>query len=302
MADGGRSDIPRVALLKNVRAAFHVHSEWSYDAKLALGELAALFRRHRFDVVFMCKHDRGFSAERLQAYAAACASASSAGTLLVPGIEYADADDLVYVPVWGKAPFLGEGVPTGRLLEAVAEHDGVSVLAHPRRRNASQSVDPAWLELLTGVEIWTRKWDGWAPNERACTWAEDAGLVGVAALDLHGAHQIFPLAMELELTAPLSAEACVDALRRGRCHAVIGKLPAAPLTRGACARGARRRAAARARLAWRAPRPRTPRSRALSSRPPPVAAGAAQPASVTRVARRRWRSPQQWRSAPRARG
>ena len=47
-----------------VKAAFHVHSEWSYDAKLPLADIAALFRRHHFDVVFMCEHDRGFSAER----------------------------------------------------------------------------------------------------------------------------------------------------------------------------------------------------------------------------------------------
>jgi hypothetical protein len=222
-----------------IKAAFHVHSEWSYDAKLTLGEVAALFRRHRYDAVFMCEHDRGFGAERLNAYMVACKQAGLPTPLLVPGIEYADADDRVHIAVWGAVPFLGEGVPTTRLLQAVAEHDGVSVLAHPRRRDAWQIVDPDWLQLCTGIEIWTRKWDGWAPNKRACEWAADAGLVGVAALDLHGANQIFPLAMELEIAAPLSVDACVDALRLGHCHAVIGSLPAARLTRGGLASTAR---------------------------------------------------------------
>lgn len=236
MADGGRSDVPQAAaLMSTVKAALHVHSEWSYDAKLTLGEVAALFGRHGYDAVFMCEHDRGFSAERLQAYVAACAQASIGGPVLVPGIEYADAEDRIHVPVWGMESFVGEGLPTTRLLQAVAEHDGVSVLAHPRRRDAWEIVDPDWLGLCAGIEIWTRKWDGWAPNRRACAWAADAGLVGVAALDLHSPGQMFPLAMELEIATALSVDACVDALRQGRCHATIGGLPAAPLTRGGLA-------------------------------------------------------------------
>jgi hypothetical protein len=240
MADSGRSNVPKAALLRTVKAAFHVHSEWSYDAKLTLAEVAGLFGRHGYDAVFMCEHDRGFSAERLRAYVTACAQASVEGPVLVPGIEYADADDRVHVPVWGTEPFLGEGLPTTRLLQEVAEHNGASVLAHPRRRDAWEIVDPDWLRLCTGIEIWTRKWDGWAPNRRACEWAADAGLVGVAALDLHNPGQLFPLAMELEIaTTTLSVGACVDALRKGNCRAMIGGLPAAPLTRGGLASAAR---------------------------------------------------------------
>jgi len=226
--------------MSTIRAAVHVHSEWSYDAHLTLGEIADLFRRHRYDAVFMCEHDRGFSIERLDAYAAACESASPAGgPLLIPGIEYADPDDRVHVPTWGSMPFLGEGVPTTRLLQTIAEHEGVSVLAHPRRRDAWKIVDPEWLALCTGVEIWTRKWDGWAPNPRACEWLADAGLVGVAALDLHRPGQMFPLAMELELNGPLSVQACVDAFRLGNCRALIGRLPVAPLTQDGLASAAR---------------------------------------------------------------
>jgi len=225
--------------LRRIKAAFHVHSDWSYDGRLTLEEVAALFTRHRYDAVFMCEHDRGFSSERLRAYVAQCESASSPGALLVPGIEYADEADVVHVPVWGDVPFLGEGVPTARLLEHVAGHDGASVLAHPRRRDAWKTVDRDWLALCTGIEVWTRKWDGWAPNQRACEWAAEIGLVGVTALDLHGSHQMFPLAMELELAAPVSVEACVDAFRQRRCRAVIGGLPVAPLTKGRMASLAR---------------------------------------------------------------
>ncbi len=229
---------------RTVRAAFHVHSEWSYDARLALEEIAALFRKERCDAVFMCEHDRGFDAARLQEYVAACAAASVAGPLLVPGIEYADPHDRVHVPVWGAVPFLGESTPTTELLRAVAAHDGAAVLAHPVRRDAWRAFEREWLELSAGIEIWTRKWDGWAPNPRACRLAQEHGLVGMAALDLHRPGQMFPLTMELQIDAPgdedpLSVEACVAALREGRCQALIGGRPVAPLTHGGLGAAAR---------------------------------------------------------------
>jgi hypothetical protein len=225
--------------VSTIRAAFHVHSEWSYDARLPLRELSSLLGANGYQAVFMCEHDRGFSAGRLRAYEEECAAASAYGALLVPGIEYADERDRVHVPVWGEVPFLGEGVPTRRLLEQVDAEGGVSVLAHPVRRDAWQLVEPEWLRLCTGIEIWTRKWDGWAPNPRACRWAAEAGLVGIAALDLHLARQTFPLAMELELDGPPGVAQCVQALRQGRCRALIAGRPAAPLTKGALGASAR---------------------------------------------------------------
>lgn len=218
--------------MRTIRAAFHAHSEWSYDAKLTLREVAALFRRNGYDAVFMCEHDRGFTPARLREYAAECARESVGGPLLIPGIEYADADDRVHVPVWGDVPFLGEGVPTGQLLSQVRAHGGASVLAHPARRDAWEVFEADWLAQCTGIEVWTRKWDGWAPNPRAYGWAVDYGLVGIAALDLHLARQTFPLAMELEIASPLCAQACVEALSRGRARAMIGRIPAERLSRG----------------------------------------------------------------------
>jgi hypothetical protein len=217
---------------RTITAAFHVHSEWSYDAEIPLSEIAALFHDKQCDAVFMCEHDRGFSQDRLDDYTRACEQAGLAGPLLVPGIEYADPEDRVHVPVWGPVPFLGEEVPTGELLRAVAAHGGAAVLAHPVRRDAWKTFVPEWLELCGGIEIWTRKWDGWAPNPRACQIAEEAGLVGFGALDLHRQHQMFPLRMELELDGALSVESCVEALRRGHCRALIGGRPVAPLTHG----------------------------------------------------------------------
>lgn len=261
------TDAPRALLKRTIKAAFHVHSEWSYDAEIPLPEIAALFAREGCEAVFMCEHDRGFDAQRLEAYVEACRDASIGGPLLVPGIEYASPDDRVHVPVWGPVPFLGEGVPTLDLLRRVDSLGGAAVLAHPVRRDAWKTFEPQLLRLACGIEVWTRKWDGWAPNQRACRMADEYGLVGVGALDLHRASQRFPLAMELDVEVAgkeaLTVEACVRALRGQHCRATIIGRPVAPLTGGAL--GGTARAVERVRRpVWR--RGRLMRERIVSAR------------------------------------
>jgi len=119
-----------------VLAACHVHSKWSYDASWSLEALSDRFSRRGSRILMMTEHDRGFSASRLEQYRAACAQASSDKILVVPGIEYSDATNRTHVLVWGNIPFLGEGLPTGEMLEAARAANGLAVLAHPSRQDA----------------------------------------------------------------------------------------------------------------------------------------------------------------------
>ena len=64
--------------MRTIRAAAHVHSDWSYDASWPLPDLARAFARRGYDVVLTAEHDRGFDAERWAAYRMTCAAASSA--------------------------------------------------------------------------------------------------------------------------------------------------------------------------------------------------------------------------------
>jgi hypothetical protein len=221
-------------MTRQLRGAVHVHSSWSYDAKVPLDELARAFAKRGYDVVFMCEHDRGFSASQWSDYQAACAEASGNGVLLVPGIEYADPEDRVHIPVWGCAPFLGEGLPTTELLTEVRKAGGFAILAHPRRRDIWDAVDPAWYELLDGIEVWSRKWDGWAPNARSSDVAGDHGLVPIASLDLHRMNQFFPLSVRLEVSEPPSVESAVRALSLGRPE--ILRMPVRMVTNGIAGR------------------------------------------------------------------
>ncbi|MGZ4171243.1 MAG: PHP domain-containing protein [Solirubrobacteraceae bacterium] len=237
--------------MTTVKAAFHAHSDWSYDGRLPLPEVSRLFAAAGYDVAFMCEHDVGFTPDRKRAYDEACAEASATGALLVPGIEYGDAANRVHVPVWGPVPFLGEEQPTLRVLQAARDSGGAAVIAHPVRREAWRSITPACLELCAGIEIWTRKWDGWAPNPWAVKQAAAYGLVGAVSLDLHRASQMFPLAMELQLEGSATTETCLGALAAGRSRALVCGMPVAPLTRGAVNIALQRMERAVRRPVWR---------------------------------------------------
>jgi hypothetical protein len=173
----------------------------------------------------MTEHDRGFSAERLAEYRKACAEASSRELLVVPGIEYSDAANRVHVLVWGPVPFLGENLPTNEMLESVRSAGGVAVLAHPSRKEAWKLFDPYWAERLLGIELWNRKYDGWAPSQTSPALLESSGAVPFAGLDFHTDRQSFPLTMALELKGSLSEESIIECLRSRGCSARAMGIP-----------------------------------------------------------------------------
>jgi len=206
-------------IVKRVRAAAHIHSEWSDDASWPLERLVESFRKRRVNVLLMCEHSRGFSDVKWSQYVEACVRASTSDMLVVPGIEYNDADNVVHVPVWGDVPFLGETPDIDQVLARSDEENGIAVFAHPWRRDAWRRFDPTWAKHLTAVEIWNRKYDGWAPDRRALAYAKDLGLPGFVSLDFHTARQFFPLAMELDVKGELNRSGFEDALRAGRFEA-----------------------------------------------------------------------------------
>jgi predicted metal-dependent phosphoesterase TrpH len=219
--------------MRRVRVAAHVHSEWSYDAAWTLPDVARAFRRRGYDAILMAEHDRGFTPERWVAYQSACEAASSADMVLIPGIEYEDADNVVHIPVWGvDAPFLGAGRETLELLHTAASEGAVAVFAHPWRRAAVLRYRPEWAPLLNAVEVWNRKYDGIAPHREATALAQRELLTPFVSLDFHTSRQFFPLAMSMDVDGAADAGSLVDAIRAGRCRPEILGLSALRFTRG----------------------------------------------------------------------
>jgi len=208
-----------------VFAACHVHSQWSYDGSWSLDALSARFSLRGYRLLMMTEHDRGFTADRLKQYREACSQASSNKILVMPGIEYSDATNRVHVLVWGPVPFLGEGLPTSEMLEAVHAANGLAVLAHPSRREAWKSFEPSWADRLLGIEVWNRKYDGWAPSQTAPALLGSTGAIPFVGLDFHTERQSFPLGMALDVHEDVSEETVLDSLRSRRCYARAFRLP-----------------------------------------------------------------------------
>lgn len=239
-----------------IRAACHIHSEWSYDGKWSLKWLAEEFGRRGYRVLLITEHDRGFSPSRLEEHRNACREASSEKVLLVPGIEYSDAANQVHILAWGKLPFLGEGTDTVETLRQINAGGGVAVFAHPARRDAWRVFDPGWETFLLGMEVWNRKTDGWAPSPAACELIGKTSLLPFVGMDFHDRNQMFPLSMTLEVAGGVTEVSVMDALRAKHLRAMAFGRPLEKTLRGwrisalQTAEFCRRKAAARVR-GWR---------------------------------------------------
>lgn len=199
-----------------VLAACHVHSNLSYDGSYTLEALSDKFSRAGYRVLLITEHDRGFSPERLCQLRQLCDAASTRDLLVIPGIEYSDASNQVHILVWGDVPFLGENLPTREILHKVKEAGGVAVLAHPFRRNAWQCFEPSWGDALAGIEVWNRKYDGWAPNRIAQDLQRSVGAIPFVGLDFHTQKQFFPLAMAMDIDSTVTEQAVLDCIRARR--------------------------------------------------------------------------------------
>jgi hypothetical protein len=195
--------------------AFHLHSTWSYDGRYSLRELAERFRSRGYAGMIVSEHDQGFNPARFEAYRQECLGLSERGFVVVPAMEYSDADNRVHVVVVGPDVFLGEARPTLSLLEDARARDAYCILAHPTRRLAWQLVTPRMRSLLSGVEVWNRKTDGIGPSREGLDLQQETSLPPFFAHDFHTARQQFPFSMRLELSEP-TPEAVVAALHAGR--------------------------------------------------------------------------------------
>jgi hypothetical protein len=211
--------------LIRIRAACHVHSDWSYDGKWPLEKLAEAFSERGYQVIMMTEHDKGFDEKRRLEHREACRKASTDRILVVPGIEYSDKANCVHTLVWGDVPFPGADMDTSTVLTATSAAGGVAVMAHPSRRQAWRSFQPAWTPKLLGIEIWNRKTDGWAPSLDAAKLLEQTEVLPFVGLDFHARNQFFPLATVLEVEPPVSEASVLESLRAKRCEPEVIGMP-----------------------------------------------------------------------------
>jgi hypothetical protein len=188
-----------IMIMGRQKVVMHAHSVWSHDGRWRLERIARVYGRLGARVVMMSEHDTGFMSDRFNEYREACADAITSDCTLVPGIEYSSPDNDIHVLTWGLAHFLGDGRPVMDTLRDARDLGGVTILAHPIRRNAWQKVKPEWLTLLNGIELWNRKSDGIAWGHEALKLIRQSDLPAYVGHDFHSPRQIWPLWQSFDL-------------------------------------------------------------------------------------------------------
>ncbi|TYO83758.1 PHP domain-containing protein [Oceanicella actignis] len=207
---------------RHLPVALHVHSTWSFDGRWGLPAIARIFGALGYRAVMMTEHDSGFDPMRFSEYRDACRTASNSRCRLIPGIEYSSPDNDIHILTWGLERFLGEHRPVSQTLADVRASNGVAVFAHPARRDAWRRFDRSWIPLLSGIEIWNRKTDGFAPGADAIALWKSTGLPATVGVDFHRLRHAYPLALEIKAdpTADLEHQ-IIDALRHARHSATV---------------------------------------------------------------------------------
>jgi hypothetical protein len=172
-------------------------------------------------VVLITEHDQGFDESKRLEHREACRMASSEKILLIPGIEYSDPTNVIHLLVWGDVPFVGSGAEPERVLAAAQESGGITVFAHPSRKDAWKRFNPNWSAKILGIEFWNRKTDGWAPSKRAWPLLQMTNSIPFAGLDFHDSRQFFPMATFLETQNPISEAMVLATLRERRCRSEV---------------------------------------------------------------------------------
>lgn len=146
---------------------YHIHSNFSYDGKNSVSEIAEWARAQKLDFVIITEHDKDFTDKKFRAYFQEC-QRSSEGVELIPGIEYSfnAHGTWVHVGVFGIPFLIKNDTEFGKMeafLGKVRELGGVSVLNHPV--DIIHLIPESVLLKFDLVELWNTKYDHtYAPN------------------------------------------------------------------------------------------------------------------------------------------
>jgi hypothetical protein len=206
--------------MAHFRGVAHVHSTYSFDGHLALGDLVAFFKERGIQFVLMSEHVESLDPAKICSFISDCRSYSSDLFLLIPGIEIDALNGLFYsvqpVEPWKDYEDLARQLIAGGAMAAVS---------HPVK--LKKNIPKVMASLVEGVEIWNSRYDGkMAPNGRIvefwCLLRQHLGrrLVPLCGIDFHKKHDFTPLMFEVECER-LEREIIMAAIRAGSFRIVL---------------------------------------------------------------------------------
>jgi hypothetical protein len=200
-----------------LRGIVHVHSNFSYDGKHSLLEIAQAARSIGLDFVCMTEHSDTLDPHKVSSIAKECETLSSPDFLMIPGIEFTCLDNLHLLGI-GIKSYISSSDPV-EVSRFIQQEGGLSVIAHPMRKQ--YQMPPTLLSVVNGIEIWNVVYDGrYFPNAMALDLYSKAkisnpGLVAFLGRDLHRLRNYHETSIRLE-DCELDERMILDALRTGK--------------------------------------------------------------------------------------
>lgn len=199
-----------------VKGILHVHSNFSYDGRHSLKEIALFAKKHGYDFIGMSDHSDTYDQSKMSDLVKECRNLSTPEFLLIPGIEFTCKNNL-HLLGFGIEQFtdLNDPILVAKFIKA---QGGVPVVAHPIRY---QYAIPAGLENgIDGIEIWNAGYDGrFVPNDRSIAlWQvlrkQNRSLRAFGGQDLHQFQEDSHVKITLSCNG-LSREEILTSLREG---------------------------------------------------------------------------------------
>lgn len=196
------------------RGVMHVHSAYSYDAKLDLLQLKSFFKSQGLAFVCLTEHIENFAQDKVQEYIRSCHELSDSGFVFIPGFEVPCAGQ--HVMVMGVKD-IDLNLSPLEMIETAKKEGALVVLAHPHRNKFTTGQFSA---LLDGVEIWNSQYDGkYAPRTKAIRLLNslrknNPNLRAFAGLDMHRKEHLGGPSIKVN-AVNLNQGAILSSLRQG---------------------------------------------------------------------------------------
>lgn len=139
----------------NYLGVLHLHSNYSYDAKLSLAELREILRARGLSFALMTEHTDELTEERARAFVRECEALSDDSFVFIPGFEVSYKDTHILMP--GSRMFLTNHASEEEVV-AWRKESALAILAHPHRNGYRTSHIPEG--VLDGIEVWNAQYDG----------------------------------------------------------------------------------------------------------------------------------------------
>jgi hypothetical protein len=150
--------------MKDFKGIIHVHSNYSYDGKHSIDEIAAFARQRSYAFVGMSEHSDTLDSDKVKRMRDECRRASTPDCLIIPGIEFTCLDNLHLIGL-GVRDYDSSKDPLV-INDFIQEQGGVAIIAHPKRYQ--YQIPSELLSAVNGIEIWNSGYDGrFVPNDQS---------------------------------------------------------------------------------------------------------------------------------------